>query len=156
VTRRATRWLEPDEQAAWRAFLAMQSQLFRRLGRQLQADSELSTADFEVLVHVSEAPGGRLRAFELGEALSWEKSRLSHQLTRMERRGLVERRVCTTDGRGADVVLTDAGRATIEEAAPGHVDELRRVFVDVLTPAQLRELEAIATAVLGALAEQVS
>jgi DNA-binding MarR family transcriptional regulator len=146
-------WLDEGQQRAWRRFVAVQAQLARHLNRQLQACGDLSLADYEVLVHLSEAPGEQLRAFELGAALQWEKSRLSHHLTRMERRGLVARQECATDARGADVTLTRAGRAAVVAAAPGHVAEIRRVFVDALTPGQLDDLAAACDAVLDRLGE---
>lgn len=146
-----TPWLNDREQRAWRAFIALHTHLFRHLERRLQADSDLSAPDYEVLVNLSEAPDHRLRVYELGEALAWEKSRLSHQLTRMRRRGLVDRRDCPTDARGAYVELTVAGRTAIEEAAPAHVREIRRVFVDVLSAEQVDTLTAISDRVLAAL-----
>jgi DNA-binding MarR family transcriptional regulator len=151
VSAAPTPWLDEREHRAWRAFIAMDAHLFRHLERQLQADSDLSGSDYAVLVELSEAPDEQLRLFELGQALQWEKSRLSHQLTRMGRRGLVERRACSTDARGAHVALTPAGRSTIEAAAPPHVEELRRVFIDALDAAQLDQLTAIADRVLHAL-----
>ncbi len=138
-----TRWLEDSEQQVWRSFLTVQSRLTAHLGRQLQATCALSLADFEVLVALSDVPTGRRRAFELGRLLEWEKSRLSHHLTRMERRGLVTREGCGTDRRGAYVVLTPEGRAAIEAAAPGHVEEVRRIVFDVLAPEQVAALGQI-------------
>ncbi len=150
----APRWLDDREQAAWRAFIEMHLRLFRHLERQLQRDSDLSAPDYEVLVSLSEAPDERLRPFELCEALQWEKSRLSHQLTRMERRGLVERRSCPTDGRGSHVGLTPAGRSAIQAAAPGHVEEIRLVFVDALDPEQLDQLAAASRIIADAVARR--
>src|SRR3954447_2250160 len=115
------KWLTDDEQRAWRGLLQMTSRLDARLNRDLQQTSGLSLADYDVLVLLTEAPDGRLRVFELVGNLQWEQSRLSHHLTRMQRRGLVAREDCTTDRRGAFIVLTDAGRDAIEKAAPGHV-----------------------------------
>ncbi len=152
----STRWLTDEEQRAWRAFLALDQQLFAHLARSLQRDSDLSAADYEVLVQLSEAPDDQRRVFELSDELQWEKSRLSHQLTRMQRRGLVERHACATDGRGAHIRLTPHGRAAIEAAAPAHVAELRAVFIDVLTEAQLRQLEQLAATVLAALAARTA
>src|SRR5664279_5800754 len=120
------RWLDDTQQHAWRGLLTMSTRLATALNRQLQADSALSLADFDVLVQLSEVPDGRIRAFELGRALDWEKSRLSHHLRRMGGRGLVRREECADDGRGAYVVLTDHGRQAIEEAAPAHVATVRR------------------------------
>lgn len=145
------RWLDEREARAWRGYNRMRLQLNARLNRKLLRGAGLSLADYEVLVNLSEASDGRLRAFQLGDALQWEKSRLSHHLTRMQRRGLVLREGCSTDGRGAFVVLTDAGRAAIDRAAPEHVEDVRRAFVDVLTPAQLDALDEISRAVLARL-----
>ena len=97
------RWLDDAEQQAWRRFVTMQSRLQARLSQQLQRETGLSETDYEVLVNLSEAPDGALRAFELGEATQWEKSRLSHHLTRMVERGLVVRQACPTDNRGTFV-----------------------------------------------------
>src|SRR5580704_19590095 len=100
-----SRWLTEDEQRAWRGLLQMTSQLNARMNRQLQDDYGVSLADYDVLVALSEAPEGRLRVFEIAGALAWEQSRVSHQLARMQRRGLVAREECPTDARGAFVVL---------------------------------------------------
>ena len=131
----------------------MNAQLMGRLRRSLLQTSGLSDSDYEVLVQLSEAPDHRLRSYQLVAALQWEKSRLSHHLRRMEARGLVEREGCDTDRRGAFVVLTPAGRKSIEEAAPDHVDEVRRAFIDALTPAQLDALAGITEAVVTRLDE---
>jgi DNA-binding MarR family transcriptional regulator len=151
-----TRWLAPDQLRAWRAFLRMQSQLDARLNRQLQADSGLSLADYDVLVQLTDTAEGRLRPYELQRLLQWEQSRLSHHLTRMQRRGLVVRDECTQDGRGTYIVLTDAGRAAIEAAAPGHVDTVRQLFFDGLTGEQVSALEQLSTRVLDRLARDPS
>jgi DNA-binding MarR family transcriptional regulator len=147
------RWLDEREARAWRGFIAMQGQLLGRLARQLQRDSGLSEADYEVLVQLSEAPCARQRVFELGQATQWEKSRLSHHLTRMVQRGLVARETCPTDSRGAFVRLTDAGREAIERAAPQHVEHVREWFVEALTAEQLDALAELSEAVLDRLAE---
>jgi DNA-binding MarR family transcriptional regulator len=144
-----TRWLDEDEQRAWRAFLRLQAQLAARLNRQLQSDSGLSLADYAVLAQLSEAPEGRLRPYELQRDLDWEQSRLSHHLARMQRRGHVRREECTVDGRGAFIALTDAGRAAIEAAAPGHVEAVRRLFFDRLTGQQVAALNRISANILS-------
>jgi len=126
----ADQWLTADEQQAWRAYMRATTLLTARLNRLLQADSGLSLPEYEVLVQLSEAPNGKLRPFQLGLALEWEQSRLSHLLSRMSRRGFVVRRDCVGDRRGAEVVLTMAGRAAIESAAPGHVATVRRLVFD--------------------------
>ncbi|MCP2257677.1 DNA-binding transcriptional regulator, MarR family [Streptoalloteichus tenebrarius] len=146
-----TRWLDDDQQRAWRSYLRMQTRLTAALNRQLQTDSGLSLADYEVLVYLTDAPDGRLRPYELQHALDWEQSRLSHHLSRMQRRGLVERQDCPEDRRGAFVVLTPAGREAITNAAPGHVEAVRDLFFDALTPEQVAALRQVATQVLARL-----
>jgi DNA-binding MarR family transcriptional regulator len=131
----------------------MQGELRNRVAGRLQRETGLSEADYEVLVNLSEAPGSRLRPTELGGATRWEKSRISHHVTRMEARGLVRRIPCPTDNRGALVVMTPAGRRAIERAAPRHVEHVREAFIDVLTPGQLDALVEISDAVLARLAE---
>jgi DNA-binding MarR family transcriptional regulator len=140
--------LTDDEQRAWRALLQMHGRLDAHLNRALQDASGLSKADYDVLVPLSEAPGGRLRVFEVGRALCWEQSRLSHHLARMSKRGLVEREECTSDRRGAFVVLTAAGRAAIEKAAPPHVETVRSLVFDGVTVEQLAAVTAVAEQVL--------
>jgi DNA-binding MarR family transcriptional regulator len=146
-----TRWLDATEQQAWRAFLNLQVRLRRRLNRALQRETGLSDPEYGLLVALSEAPEGRLRVYALREDLQWEKSRLTHQITRMTERGLVERQPCPGDPRGTFVALTPAGRAAIEAAAPRHVAHVRRWFIDVLTPAQLASLREVAETVLAGL-----
>lgn len=133
-------WLSDDEQRVWRSWLRAQLLVQAAVGCQLHHGAGLSAGDYAVLVHLSEAPDGRLRGMELARALEWEKSRLSHHLTRMQRRGLVARVECPTDGRGAFVVITPEGRSRIEAAAPMHAAEVRRVFVEALGPVHLRAL----------------
>jgi DNA-binding MarR family transcriptional regulator len=149
-----TRWLDEGEQRAWRAFLRMQGELAARLNRQLQNDAGLSLADYGVLAPLSEEPEGRLRPYELQQRLQWEQSRLSHHLARMQRRGHVVRQECPVDGRGAFIVITEAGRRAIETAAPGHVDAVRRLFLDRLTRQQVAVLERLATQVVAAFDEE--
>jgi DNA-binding MarR family transcriptional regulator len=146
-----TRWLRPVEARAWRALQSFGSPLAAALNRQLMADSALSSADYQVLVVLSETPGGALRAGELGRATGWEKSRLSHHIKRMETRRLVERQDCVTDGRGLLVAITDHGRRAIQDAAPGHVEAVRKYVIDVLTPEQLALLAEIGEAVAARL-----
>lgn len=149
----APRWLDEHEQTVWRAFLDMHARLTARLNRELVEQSGISVADFSVLVQLSEHPEGRMRVLELARSLRWEKSRLSHQLTRMQQRDLVRRSNCSEDRRGAFVTLTDAGRATVERAAPAHVDGVRRYLFDQLTPAQVDALGEVARAVTDRLAD---
>ena len=142
-----SQWLTDDEQRAWRGLVQMTSRLDARLNRELQT-SGLSLADYDVLVLLTEAAEGRLRMFELVEDLHWEQSRLSHHIARMERRGLVAREECTTDRRGAFVVLTDAGRDAIEKAAPGHVALVRQLLFEGLSAEQVATLESFVRRVL--------
>jgi DNA-binding MarR family transcriptional regulator len=148
ATTTSPRWLEPREQAAWRAYLEMNTKLTAHLNRQMQGEFGLSIADFSVLVQLSEHVDARMRVLELARALDWEKSRLSHQLTRMQQRGLIERSNCSEDRRGAWIVLTDHGRRTVESAAPGHVDVVRTYLFDCLSPEQVEALDAISRAVI--------
>lgn len=144
-------WLNEHEQRAWRAYRNLHTHLDARLRADMMRDSGLSDADYAVLVSLSEAPDFRLRSRELASELEWEKSRLSHQIGRMEKRGLVERAECPTDARGAFVVLTDAGRQAVDEAAPQHVDAVRRYMIDVLSRAQLEAIIEISDIVLARL-----
>ncbi len=142
-----TKWLGPAEARAWRALQYLSMPLATALNRQLSRDSNLSTADYAVLVQLSEAPQEQLRSRDMVVAMGWEKSRLSHHIRRMESRNLVSREECPTDGRGAFITLTPIGRSAIEQAAPGHVDAVRSYFIDLLTPAQLESFAEIAEAV---------
>lgn len=143
-----TRWLTEDEQRAWRGLLQMTARLDVRLNRSLQDECGLSLADYEVLVALSESTSGRLRVFEVADAVHWEQSRLSHHLARMSRRGLVERQECPSDRRGAYLVLTEAGRAAIDKAAPAHVDSVRSLVFDALDPADVEVLAQVTSTVL--------
>src|ERR1700753_1331193 len=125
--------LSDDEQRVWRTYLRMSSLLPAALNRQLQQDCGLTLPEYEVLVQLSEAPERRLRPFQVCEALNWEQSRLSHQLSRMEKRGLVAREECAADGRGAEVILRTDGADSIRSAAPGHVAAVREVMFGRLT-----------------------
>jgi DNA-binding MarR family transcriptional regulator len=149
-----TRWLTQSEDRAWRAWLAMTERLRAQIGRDLLADSGLSDADYVVLVHLSEAEGRRLRMSDLAARLNWSKSRLSHQLARMQARGLVQREECPSDARGAFAVLAACGLAEIERAAPKHVASVRRHLIDVLDAEQLSQLSAIAELITGHLHTQ--
>lgn len=150
------RWLTPEEQHAWRSFVRLQERLGGRLSRLLQAESNLSVADFAVLVNLTDVPEGRQRFLDLARVLEWEKSRMSHHIARMAKRGLVVRDECAEDGRGAFVVITEAGRAAIEAAAPLHVEAVRALFLDHITPAELRTLAQISERVVGKLDEDAS
>ncbi|MCU1415930.1 MAG: MarR family transcriptional regulator [Schumannella sp.] len=116
----------------WREFVTMHRHLARELDRQLQRDAGISQADFSVLVVLSESNGQRLRTGELAELLAWEKSRVSHQVTRMEARDLVERSECAEDGRGTWVGITEEGRRVLAGANSDHADTIRTLFFDQL------------------------
>ncbi|MET8002755.1 MarR family winged helix-turn-helix transcriptional regulator [Nonomuraea glycinis] len=146
------RWLDEREQQAWRSLMKMQDGLSEFLERQLRNRHGLSAADYQVLAHLSEAPEGRLRSFELGRLLRWEKSRLSQHLGRMQTRGLVTRERCLTDQRGAVVVITPRGSDLIKVAAPQHVADVRDVFIDHLTAAEMAMLVTLGDKVAERLA----
>jgi DNA-binding MarR family transcriptional regulator len=141
-------WLDEREERAWRALQFMHLRLDGELARQLAADAGLSYPDYVVLVALTDQTEGRMRLFELAETLGWEKSRVSHQVSRMAERGLVKKEKCGSDRRGAHVVATSRGRCELEAAAPGHVEAVRRHFIDRLTPEQLDVIAAAAEAVL--------
>ncbi len=148
-----TRWLDAREARAWRTLQMMQMRLDGELARLLTAESGLSYQDYTVLVALTGQPEGRMRAFELGALLGWEKSRLSHHVRRMSERGLVKKEKCASDRRGSFVAVTAAGRKEIEDAAPGHVTAVRQLFVDRLTGPQLDALADVAETVLAGLDE---
>ncbi|GIG56342.1 MarR family transcriptional regulator [Longispora fulva] len=145
-----TRWLTPEELRSWRSYTTLTELLEVELGRDL-GPSGLSYPDYLVLVMLSEAERHRLRMQDLGAALSWSKSRLSHQLRRMEGRDLVTREDCPSDARGTYAVLAPAGLAAIRAAAPLHVASVRRLVVDVLTPDELASLGALSAKLLDRL-----
>lgn len=148
------RWLSEDEQRAWRGWLALSGLLQSQVGSDLLSETGLSTADYQVLVNLSEAPDRRLRMTELASRIDWSKSRLSHQFARMEARGLVTREECPSDARGAFAVLTDRGMGEIVRAAPFHVESVRRHFIDLLQPGELKQIENIAARIVDHLRTQ--
>lgn len=145
------RWLDEREERAWRALQVMQMRLEGELARQLAAEWGLSYPDYLVLVALTDREDSRMRLYELVEVLGWEKSRASHQVSRMADRGLVNKERCESDRRGAYVALTSQGRRAIQAAAPGHVATVRRLFVDRLTPRQLDNVRSTAETVLAGL-----
>jgi DNA-binding MarR family transcriptional regulator len=144
----APRWLNAREARAWRGFHDLRTELTSHLAGQLSRETGLSEAEYAVLVQLSEVEGQRIRSRDLGRSLGWERSRLSHQIARMEERGTVERADCAHDARGFDVVLTQKGHAAIEAAAPLHLEAVRHCFIDLLTPEQLDVLGDIAAVVV--------
>ncbi|MDG4830918.1 MarR family transcriptional regulator [Solwaraspora sp. WMMD1047] len=143
------RWLDEREDRAWRGYRRMRALLDLRLARDLDRESGLSEADYDVLSTLSETDGDRLRLTELAARLLWSTSRLSHHVTRMQNRGLVARQECPDDARGSTVALTRDGRRAIEDAAPGHVASVRRNMIDLLTPAELTALDALSHRVVA-------
>jgi len=134
-----TRWLTTDEQRAWGTYIRLAKMLMRQLDRDLHPFG-LSTNDYEILVELSEAPETRLRMTELADLTAQSRSRLSHQITRMEVKGLVRREGCDGDKRGTFAVITPRGQALIERVAPSHVDSVRRHFIDQICPEHLEVL----------------
>ncbi|MEU4644975.1 MarR family winged helix-turn-helix transcriptional regulator [Micromonospora sp. NPDC049460] len=143
-----TRWLDPDEQRTWRAFLTASRALMETLDRELQHDAGMPHAYYEILVRLSEAPERRLRMSDLAEASGSSRSRLSHAVARLEAAGWVRREECPSDRRGQIAVLTDEGFATLAAAAPGHVEGVRRHLFDALSPAQVDQLRRISEALV--------
>ncbi|MDG6107397.1 MarR family winged helix-turn-helix transcriptional regulator [Dactylosporangium aurantiacum] len=146
-----TRWLDADEQRAWRAFYTAATQLLDRLDRELQHDAGMPHAYYEILVVLSESPGRTRRMSELADLTRSSRSRLSHAVTKLEGRGWVRRRDCDDDKRGQFADLTEAGFAALEAAAPGHVETVRTHLFDPLTPEQIEQLRAISEAITATL-----
>ncbi|MET9421444.1 MarR family transcriptional regulator [Streptomyces sp. NPDC006540] len=138
-TETATRWLTDDEQCTWRTHLEVNKLLMHQLEKDLQPFG-LTNNDYEILVNLSESPDRRMRMSDLAAATLQSKSRLSHQVTRMESAGLVRRENCESDRRGLYAVLTDEGVATMQKVAPHHVASVRKHFIDLLSPEALAEL----------------
>lgn len=145
------RWLSDAEMRAWLGYRRMRNLLDPRINRDLVDAADLSEQDYDVLSHLSALPDGSTRLSDLSSRLRWSRSRLSHHLTRMAKRDLVARRAAPGDGRGAMICLTATGRDAITAAAPGHVDSVRRHFIDLLTPEQVATLGDIAQTVLARL-----
>jgi DNA-binding MarR family transcriptional regulator len=137
-----------EDWSVWRSFVMMRRQLDHALERRLQEDAGISGPDFEILLSLFKAADNQLRARDLVELLGWEKSRVSHQVTRMAARGLVERRECPTDLRGSWVTLLPDGRRAVLNASRGNATELRRLFFDVLTADEKAALAAFAERVV--------
>ena len=146
-------WLSEDEQRVWRNHVTMTAQLQSAMSRALQADCGLSLPDYDVLVALDERPGCRIS--ELGERLGWEQSRLSHQLSRMRTRGLIDRRGATDDRRAATVDLTTNGRAALQTAAPGHAELVRTLVFEGVSASDLRVVERWTAGVLERIQRRV-
>lgn len=135
-----------DELRVWRDFIETAEALRAALGSRLQQESSLSLGDYAVMLALSEAPDRRLRSSDLAATIGWERSRLSHHLGRMERRGLIRREECATDSRGAEIVLDPTGAEAFRRASLPHLRAVRELFVDALTPAQLTAAGELAAA----------
>jgi DNA-binding MarR family transcriptional regulator len=144
----APQWLDDEQQQTWRAWLDVNAALFARISRELQAKNGLSLQDYDVLVALTDVPEGSVRMRDLGVKLQWEKSRLSKHLARMAARGLIARRECHDDRRGAFVELTDEGLAAIRAAAPDHAALVKDVFFGGLSREQVQELHRTCAVVL--------
>jgi DNA-binding MarR family transcriptional regulator len=151
-----SRWLDEREQRAWRAYLTGSRLLAAQLDRELQHDSGIPHAYYEILVRLSEAPDRTLRMSDLAEASVSSRSRLSHAVARLEEAGWVRRDSCPTDRRGAFAVLTDEGFGQLAAAAPQHVEGVRRHLFDQLGPEQVDQLGQIFQAVAGGLSAEPS
>ncbi|MFE6283040.1 MarR family winged helix-turn-helix transcriptional regulator [Streptomyces sp. NPDC057877] len=146
-----TRWLSPDEQRAWRAYMAATHLLEDTIDRQLQQDAGMPHLYYSILVHLSEAPERRLRMTDLAERLKITRSRLTYAVARLERDGLVRREGCTSDRRGSLALLTEEGMDVLERAAPGHVETVRGVLFDQLGAEQVAQLEEICSRIVRGL-----
>lgn len=142
--------------SSWSAYQRMRARLTSRISRELVQATGLSDADYDILMAIGESESGSVRALALRCGLDWEKSRLSHQLRRMEERGLVAREDCAEDSRGSVVRITPEGRVVAATAREVREASIRQHFTDALTPEQLEQLEAIAVAVLARLEEETS
>jgi len=142
-------WLTVEQQVAWRSWLQSTLLLADRLEHDLKQRHDLSNAEYEVMVRLSESAGRRLRMSDLASQTLASKSRLSHQISRMEAAGLVRREECPEDRRGAYATLTDAGWQRLVEAAPSHVASVRRWLVDALTEEQFTELGSLCSLIVG-------
>jgi DNA-binding MarR family transcriptional regulator len=148
-----TRWLSSEQQRAWRAYLESSKVLFDALDRQLQRDSQIPHAYYEILVRLSEAPERAMRMSELAEITLSSRSRLSHAVARLEERGWIEREDCPTDRRGQIAKLTDQGFEVLAAAAPGHVRTVRACVIDALSAEQLRQLTDIGETIIAKVSE---
>src|SRR5579859_2683830 len=149
-------WLDGDQQRAWLAYIRVQLRLAYEMNRQLLADSGLSLPDYDVLTALSVAGEGRLQITVLAAQIGWERSRVSHHVRRMSARGLVACGPSAADRRVTEVILTDSGRQVLAEAAPGHVDLVRRLFFDGLPADLLRPLGPALESIYANIIEQGS
>jgi DNA-binding MarR family transcriptional regulator len=149
-------WLDGDQQRAWLAYIRVQLRLAYEMNRQLLADSGMSLPDYDVLTALSVANGGRMQITVLAAQIGWERSRVSHHVRRMTARGLVTCELSGADRRVTEVTLTGRGRQALEEAAPGHVDLVRRLFFGGLPTGLVRSLSQALESVYANIIEQGS
>lgn len=135
------RWLNAEEQQFWRKLLHARRFAVRAIDDSLQESSGISSPEFSVLVLLSEHESKSIRLNELGQLLDWDRSRVSHQITRMEKRGLVTKQACDSDRRGIEVAITESGWEKVRAAAANHVETVRTLFFDHLQPSQQATLE---------------
>ena len=136
-------WLDADQQHAWRAYLVGTTLLMERLDRDLREHHDLSLPEYEILVRLSEADGGRMRMAILADAMSHSRSRVTHTIARMEQADLVVREASRADGRGVEAVMTPDGRRVLNEAAPTHVRGVREHLVDLASSTDFAALGRI-------------
>lgn len=146
--------LSAQDWAVWRDFMTMSSQLARELDRRLQSDAGISHADYSVLLMLQQASDHQVRTGELAELLAWEKSRVSHQVARMEARDLVVRSECDTDGRGTWIAPTHEGRRVLLGAMRNHNRAIRDLFIDVLHDEQRAAISDASLQVLDRLSPE--
>ncbi|KHK99138.1 MarR family transcriptional regulator [Microbacterium mangrovi] len=133
-----------EQLRVWRNYIETANELQRLLEARFQNESAMSSGDYQVLLALSEAPGRTVRSSELASLIGWERSRLSHHLGRMEKRGLIARASCPEVAHGVDVTITDAGLDTFRSGSVHHLRAVRELFVDALSDQQLTEVDAVA------------
>ena len=135
-----TKWLNKEQQKDWRSWIAASTLLPYQLSKELQLKHGMTITDYEILVHLSESPDRCMRMSELADRVLLSRSRLTHQIDRMERAGLIARASCPGDKRGQLATMTEVGWQKLVTAAPDHVTNVRKHMVDILTPAEFDQL----------------
>ena len=148
-----SRRLTAEQLQTWRDYIEVARALDNQMAERMQQTSAVSAADYPILLALQEAPENRLRSSALADTVGWQRSRVSHQLGRMEKRGLIRRETCAADSRGSEVVLTGQGAAAFKRAAGPHMRDIHELFVDALTPAQMRAAADIAATLRAHLGE---
>lgn len=146
-----TQWLSRDQQRAWRAYIVGTTMLMDHLDRDLREQHRLSIPEYEILVRLSETDGRALRMAELADSVNYSRSRVTHTIARMEAAGYVERRQCPEDGRGVVAFMTEAGYVKLVEAAPRHVESVRRALIDVADEEDLQAIGRVFSNVIAGL-----